>query len=423
MDCQDDDGDNSDALTVSSGQRFLGNVSPGARSSDDGFGSVVPFGELDVVRSREAAAIYEAGLITSKSEVLVRKRGDPLHMEFVDKDATIGFPEALASSWDRVPKRPHLQQLWESSPFLSTVMGVGDGWLCNFVDKKFVQFGPVPPIPDIAPQAEQETDDLRRRRLALSDGLVFARAVKKFSALSWPDTNEVDMAKAIGRWRYIISTAPTQFQVGRTILGDLATGADPASEEAILSDVFTGKAARTLLTRAGPFILYLQWCKLNAVDPFPMEEAKAYRYICHLRSANSAPTKAASFKSCLAFAIGSLGLAGVEEVLKSSRVAGAVMGQQLLKTTLKQRRAFFVVEVLWFERLCAEAPDVRDRVLAGYILFLIFGRPRNGDCSFVTSILWDFVSSSDGFVEVSTTHAKTSRTVAQRTRFLPLTAK
>ena len=55
-------------------------------------------------------------------------------------------------------------------------------------------------------------------------------------------------------------------------------------------------------------------------------------------------------------------------------------------------------------------------------MFLVFGRPRNGDCSFVSKIIWDFIGDADGFVEVATTHAKTSRTVAQRTRFLPLTA-
>ena len=45
---------------------------------------------------------------------------------------------------------------------------------------------------------------------------------------------------------------------------------------------------------------------------------------------------------------------------------------------LKSRQAAAVYEagfeVLWFEQLCAEAPDVRDRVFSGYVLFLVFGR-------------------------------------------------
>ena len=418
---QDQLSDN-DALTVSSVDQFLVPGSAVDSASDDGFGPAVPYGDLDLRKSRKAAAVYEAGLITSKSVAPTRKRGDPLHLEFCDRGSTAGYPNALASSWDRVSKKPHLQQLWESSPFLSTVLGAGSGWLTSFADRKFVQFGPVPPVPEKSQDVEEETEEVRRRRLALSDSLVFARAVRKFSSLSWPESNEIDRTKAFGRWRYIIDKAPAQFEIGRTILGDLATGADSVSEEVMLADFFTGKATRTLLTRAGPLILFLHWCKVSAVDPFPITEQKAYTYICHLRNVNSAATKAASFKSSLAFAMGVLGLSGVEEVLKSSRLSGAVMGQQLLKPILKQRRAFLVVEVLWFEHLCAGAPDVRDRVLAGFVLFMVFGRPRNGDCSLVSEILWDFVGDSDGFVEVSTTHAKTSRTVAQRTRFLPLTA-
>ena len=387
-----------------------------AASSDDGY-NAGPDEVFDLSASRQAAAIYEAGL---PSSAVSRKRGDPIHLTFDDPGATVGFTNALESAWTRVAKRPHLQQLWETSPFLSPLFGSSGSASSGIAN--LCQFGLAPPMPQLTLAPREVTMELTRKRLALADNMVFARAVKKFSNLSWPDSNEIDRAKAIGRWRFIIGTAPEQFEIGRMILEDLATGSEASVEEKVIADAFANKATRTLLVRAGPLILYIQYCKRLDLSAFPILEPQIYQYICFLRDAGSAATKAASFKSSLAFAMGSLGLIGVDLVLSSSRVSGAAFMQHLMKPMLKQRRAFYVMEVLWFEELCGGAIDVRDRVFAGYLLFLIYARARSGDCALVSHVLWDVEGSSFGFVEVGTTSAKTSRTVAQRTRFLPLTA-
>ena len=409
--------DDGDAISLRSSDY---DVAQGSQlgTSDEGVGPDISYGHYDPIKSRQAAAEYESGLACAVS----RKRGDPLHLSVEQSGATVGFSDALESLFCRVAKRPVLQQVWETSAFLAPLFGSSAGWLSNPASSTLFQFGPVPPLPRIAIKSKAETVDMARKKLALTDNLVFARAIRRFQSLTWPESLEVDRAKALGRWRYIISIAPEQFEVGRIILGDLATGSELSTEETILADVFANKATKTLLTRSGPLILYIQRCKSIQVLSFPILEQGIYTYVCYLRSVGSPASKAASFKSSLAFAMGSLGLAGVEIVLASSRISGAVFSQHLQKPKLKQRRAFYVVEVLWFEELCSGAPDVRDRVFSGYVLFLVFGRPRNGDCAHVSHIIWDFHEGSLGFVEVGTDSAKTSRTVAQRTRFLPLTA-
>jgi len=118
--------------------------------------------------------------------------------------------------------------------------------------------------------------------------------------------------------------------------------------------------------------------------------------------------------------MGMLGLDGVEEVLSSSRISGAVFHQLLTKPPLKQRRPLLADEVYRLEMICREGLDIRDQVFAGFMLFLVFGRARNSDTAAVQQIVWDFVGAEDGFVQVDTRNTKTSRTISKRTRFLPL---
>lgn len=331
------------------------------------------------------------------------------------------FQAALSSAWDRVPKKSSMQMIWESNPFLASVFGVSTGsTLPGFPSG--VRFSTIPPLPYNHESAALSAKESLRKNLALSDSLVFARVVKQFTDVPWPVSEEANRSKALARWKMIIDMAPGQFQVGRLILADLATGSDPISQADVVADVFAHKATRTIMSRSGAFLLFINYCKSHDLFPFPIDEATVYRYVRYLRLAGSAPTKAASFKSSLAFCMGVLGLDGVKTVLESARVYGAVFDQLLSKRPLKQRRALLADEVYRLEMICRTAVDVRDAVFAGFVLFLVFGRTRNYDCSAVRRIIWDFYGDEDGFVQIDTTKTKTSRTTAKRTTFLPQVA-
>jgi hypothetical protein len=52
----------------------------------------------------------------------------------------------------------------------------------------------------------------------------------------------------------------------------------------------------------------------------------------------------------------------------------SLMASLTLSRAGRQQQSMRLVSKFWFEQLCAEAPDVRDRVFSGYVLFLVFGR-------------------------------------------------
>jgi len=194
---------------------------------------------------------------------------------------------------------------------------------------------------------------------------------------------------------------------------------DPSSLETVLVDVFSSKSTKTLLSRSGSFLTFLSYCNLNCFAAFPITESVVYGYLCSLRTNKEAATKSSSFKSSLAFSMGMLGLDGVEEVLSSSRISGAVFHQLLTKPPLKQRRPLLADEVYRLEMICREGLDIRDQVFAGFLLFLVFGWARSNDTAAVQQIVWDG-RNEDGFIRVDTRTTKTSRTISKRTRFLPL---
>ena len=326
------------------------------------------------------------------------------------------YLDTLAASWDLVRKVPIVPFLWQTNSFLQGVLGSSSS---SSLPSGFVQFQGLPPL---VQKQDADIAECPRKTLALSDNLIFTRAVTKMRSVEWPITEEANRAKAISRWKVIVDMAPIEFKIGRIILGDLATGSDPKSQSRVLEDVFAHKATKTLLARSGAFFKYIDYCNSNCFNPFPITESVIYQYMCQLRSDKAAATKAASFKSSLAFAMGMLGLAGVDHVLESARISGAVFDQLLTKRALKQRRPLLAEEVYRLEMICRSSVDIRDQVFAGFVLFLVFARVRNSDTYCVKRIFWDFVDSYEGYVQVDTTNTKTSRTISKRNRFLPCIA-
>ena len=71
-------------------------------------------------------------------------------------------------------------------------------------------------------------------------------------------------------------------------------------------------------------MLYRRWASSHGVRPWPVVEDAAFRYARYLVAHKAPPTRAQSFREALGFAKGYVGPQGVDEVLASRRVTGAV---------------------------------------------------------------------------------------------------
>lgn len=127
-------------------------------------------------------------------------------------------------------------------------------------------------------------------------------------------------------------------------------------------------------------MLYIRWACAKGRDPFPLEEDQCYEYVDQLRRHGAPATRAASFRSALAFCKGTLELEGVDEVLKSARISGSAHRTFLTKRVLRQRDALTVHQVCILGRLvCEQSFPIQDRIFAGHCLVCIYGRLRFGD--------------------------------------------
>ena len=331
------------------------------------------------------------------------------------------FERALEASWEAVRKKPKVtaEPIWESNPFLAPILGRSKGWqIGGSLDNLRVS--------SLGLTAQVESNSSLNEGLAmvsLRDRATFEKALGRLKKVKWNDSEDYLRQKVIGRLVGIVSKYPEHFQIGRLMLLDLV-GHEESKHTATIGDVVVGKATKTMLARSGAIISYISYCAKAELKPFPMNEAQCYRYVTFLRESGAAPTKAQSFRSAVGFLIGTLGADGAKEVYESERIKGAVMSQTLKKGPTKRRRTLTAFETAWLEYLVSESPDLYDRNMAGFVLFLLYGRARNADTSDCRSFFADFSNRNDyeGFVQVDIGSSKTGRTVQKRNEFLPLVA-
>ena len=193
--------------------------------------------------------------------------------------------------------------------------------------------------------------------------------------------------------------------------------------DAIASRSFTaaffGKPSSTLAKRANSIRLYIRWAQASGRKPFPLSEEGVFSYLDDLNLEGAPPTRAASFKEALNFAKGYAGLGGVTEVLSSRRVQGAALASYSRKREVLKRLALSKVEILRLEAFLADPSGaVRDRVLAGFLLFCLFARLRVGDATRLDQEpTLDVISDSgEGYIEAGLLEHKTSSRVKARVR-------
>ena len=330
------------------------------------------------------------------------------------------YERALEAAWKQAPKPATTRPLWETNPFLAPILGKSSGWVIE--DAVKILRAAHPSLLDGSGPGSSFRDS--ESTMVLRDRATMTKAMGRLRGLAWPQQDDMMRQKAVARWTGILKRFPEHFRVGRLILADMARNAPESGPFKVISDILTKKSTKTLLARAGSVLLYIHYCDVSGILAFPLEEEAVYGYFSFLEATKAPPSRADGFLQAVGFMIGTVEPDGGNEVYKSERIRGSSMLQKLTMARVKRRKPYTVEQVAWLEYIVQHGKDLRDRVAAGYVLFMVYARVRNSDTRSCRSITCDFVPGSQtlGYVQVDVDDTKTGRSAEKRRALMPTVA-
>ena len=128
-------------------------------------------------------------------------------------------------------------------------------------------------------------------------------AAHRVKSLQWEVHDDLLRQHALIKWRVLVEENLLVTTFGKSLHEHFE---DPSRSHEIqmsLQDVFERKATATIAKRASSLMSYLVWSRKQEVQaPMNLNEAKIYRYVCHMRDSKAAPTAIRSFLESLVFA-------------------------------------------------------------------------------------------------------------------------
>jgi len=242
--------------------------------------------------------------------------------------------------------------IWEEDDMLSAILGVRDKSDKSIQHLEIKGTVPMPCVPVNA--ADPTVIHKTRTRLMTHRARL--------------QTSEEDKAQlAVSRWKLILSIDLTLSRAGRNIMeaGTKSQEQFDATVTAEITDSLGVKKPSTALERSGALLKFIKWCNMNLVDPLPIKEPVAYRYLQQL---DMAPTAGQSFIQALNFAGGIFGLEGALEAV-SPRLKGIAARTFQAKRPTKRADPLAAIDLLVLETAIAdERESLYDRTMAGYVL-------------------------------------------------------
>ena len=266
-------------------------------------------------------------------------------------------------------------------------------------------------------------EDLRGSTVSQPElvGAFFEHALTAVSDMSFQQQRTSLLETAVEKWFCIIRVNMLASSTGRDIIsfGNMDDQKRGAFET--IEAVIGIRSRTTAITRANSLLKFLRWraeCSDN--DGRPFEEQEAWQYLRELRETGAAPTKGSSFLSACAYAFHVFGFNGLESICNSKRLRGLADLMHAVKAPLKQALVLTVRQVLMLhELLDATECNVVDRAVAAYLLIALYGRYRHSDLQNIEDVFID-LGPEGGYLELTTRTHKTSRTVSQKSRLLPV---
>eukprot|EP00435_Cladocopium_sp_Y103_P044928 s3318_g12.t1 len=320
------------------------------------------------------------------------------------------------SSWTLDVAQPKF--FWETDPFLSTIFGQGD--LAGPSLKR-----PAVDV-DLTSQGPEDVMSLLKRPKQLKVSGFCEQVIKHVEL-----RDEVDKRRSvISDWSSLVCINLEAFAVGDAIVagGERLTH---AAVEASLSACFSRKATSTLSKRFYALNRFVNFCIRNGLQFFPLREHVVFVFLQSLvNDEKAAASSGRSFLESCRFAKAILGLRGDLAELGTSRVDGLAVELGKRAGPIVQATPLLVSQVIALEKLVATTPDMKDRVVCGALLILIYACGRHSDAQRAVNILLDVERSAidpksldcPGFLELQVIGNKGARSDVLRRTFLPLVA-
>ena len=278
------------------------------------------------------------------------------------------------------------------------------------------------PVPSQVRQATESEGRLEDKANAarLDQPGVWSIVAHRISSIQWIDKDQIMRSRSLEWLRLLVVENLEGSKLGRSLLSDILSLQTDNAVVNSITDVFRHKSTRTLYKRGKTVLKYLLFCRAHQYSPLPVLESVAYAFM--LSFASTSPSTAQQVREMFNFLHGLVGADGAADAAASPRICGLANKGLLQKRPLKQAEVLRVSEVIALERLLADdSLDLTDRVFAGHLLMILFGRMRWSDGLHLCSMELDVDEFGDGFLQTSTLTSKTSSTVRKKRTFLPFT--
>ena len=275
---------------------------------------------------------------------------------------------------------------------------------------------------DVEGECEAQGPSTQKSRFsAQSTEPNFLRCVKATADFGYIEKRRANRTLAICKISKIVEVDPERFSVGRAVLDEMIDGNFSNHIFETIDMVLAMKSPGTINKRAGSMMLFLNWYRLNNVgSPFPITESAAAKYLMSMRREEKFVSRGASFRESLRFFHYALGLDGALDACDSPRVKGAADVMLSGGEEWQPADPFTKDEVVKFHSMLDDSNlSALDRLAAGNVLTMIYGRCRASDLNHVQVVKPDMINDT-GYLEFGTRFHKTSRNAKQKTKLLPI---
>ena len=207
----------------------------------------------------------------------------------------------------------------------------------------------------------------------------FPKTRKRRAPRSWRDDLEETRQLAVKAWYSLVSGYESDSVAGK----QMSQSRDLDSQFEILVDVLAEKATSTIRSRALSLLGFWKWSRQNGLAPSPLLECNVYAYCKWCRQENLAATKLTRLVEAIKFAKFVLGWNVEDSLISSRRVSGiAFQERQKLEEVNRKNPHFLPPVVVRFLLSMVMQDDAAtfDKVVAGFLLFLVFTRARFANC-------------------------------------------
>ena len=391
-----------------------------------GFGDVLPTA-LDVSQTDVPAETDlfggEADLGDWLNRIIERPKG-PLLTERLPPVQTQEMPRATSTAEYGVDRcmnslsPPVPKFFWEEDPFLKTVFCNEDASASSF-KRPQTDF-------DLTVSTPSDVWAMLKRPKQVLASSICEQVIKHVEMKDEADKR----TSVISNWSSLVCINLDAFALGATLdaSGEAVTH---AAVNASLRACFAQKATSTLSKRFYAVNRFVNFCCRNGLQFFPLREHVVFQFLqTMVADEHAAPSAGRSLLEALRFCRSILGLKGDLAELGTMRVDGLAVELGRRAGPIRQAQPLTVQQVVTLERLVAQTEDLKDKVVFGGLLILLYSCGRFSDGQRAVSMILDTdlekidAQSLDaqGYVELQVLGHKSARSETLKRMVLPLVA-